>query len=123
MSQKSPAYEAKPNRRIIRMSQLRQKYPVSESQIFSLIKRGRFPRPFALAPGGRAVGWFEDEIDEYLANCQEAATGKSSHSAVVEIRLASADTVNRLELDQTHSEGTQNFFVKKNRIGRRKSDA
>ncbi len=52
MSQKSLAYEAKPTRRIIRMAQLRQKYPVSESQIFSLIKRGRFPRPFALAPEG-----------------------------------------------------------------------
>jgi predicted DNA-binding transcriptional regulator AlpA len=27
-----------------------------------LIKQGRFPAPFRLTEGGRAVGWFEDEI-------------------------------------------------------------
>ena len=123
MKAKSTPVSAPNSRRVIRMSQLRQKYPVSESQIFSLMKKGIFPKPFALVPGGRAVGWFEDEIDEYLANCQEAAIGKSSHSAVAEIHLSSADTVNRLEFNQTHSEGTQNSFVKKNRIGRKKSDA
>jgi predicted DNA-binding transcriptional regulator AlpA len=66
MKAKSTYSPALNGRRIIRMAQLRQKYPVSESQIFLLIKKGTFPKPFALAPGGRAVGWFEDEIDAYL---------------------------------------------------------
>ena len=69
MSQKSPAYEAKPTRRIIRMAQLRAKYPLSESHIYWLIKHGKFPKPFPLVPGGRAVGWFEDVIDDHFNSC------------------------------------------------------
>ena len=69
MSQKLSAYDAKPNRRIIRMSQLRAKYPLSESHIYWLIKQGKFPKPFSLVPGGRAMGWFEDVIDDHFNSC------------------------------------------------------
>ncbi len=69
MSQKSPAYEAKPTRRIIRMAELRAKYPLSESHIYLLIKHGKFPKPFSLVPGGRARGWFEDVIDDHFNSC------------------------------------------------------
>lgn len=54
-------------RRVIRMKRLREKYPYSESSIYDQIKKGLFPAPFSLIQGGRARGWFEDEIDEYLA--------------------------------------------------------
>ena len=74
MSQKSLACEAKPNRRIIRMAQLRAKYPLSESHIYSLIKQGKFPKPFSLVPGGRAVGWYEDVIDDYFEVCANEFT-------------------------------------------------
>ncbi len=69
MSQKLPAYDVKPVRRIIRMAQLRAKCPLSESHIYGLIKQGKFPKPFPLVPGGRAVGWYEDVIDDYFADC------------------------------------------------------
>ncbi len=69
MSQKSPAYDAKPPRRIIRMAHLRARYPLSESHIYWLIKQGKFPKPFPLVPGGRAVGWYEDVIDDYFSAC------------------------------------------------------
>ena len=69
MSQKLPAYDTKPTRRIIRMAQLRAKCPLSESHIYGLIKQGKFPKPFPLVPGGRAVGWYEDVIDEYFSEC------------------------------------------------------
>jgi predicted DNA-binding transcriptional regulator AlpA len=59
MSQKSLAYEAKPNRRIIRMDELRAKYLLSASHIYWLIKKGKFPKPFSLVPGGRAKGWLK----------------------------------------------------------------
>ncbi len=62
-------------RRIIRMAQLREKYPLSESHIYSLIKQGLFPKPFPLVPGGRAVGWYEDTIDDYLATCENDSMG------------------------------------------------
>ena len=75
MSQKSLAYEAKSNRRIIRMDELRAKYPLSASHIYWLIKKGKFPKPFSLVPGGRAKGWFEDTIDDYLATCEINSMG------------------------------------------------
>jgi predicted DNA-binding transcriptional regulator AlpA len=75
MSKKSPAYDSKPPRRIIRMAQLRAKYPMSESHIYGLIKQGKFPRPFQLVPGGRAKGWFEDIVDEHFEACANDMTG------------------------------------------------
>jgi predicted DNA-binding transcriptional regulator AlpA len=62
-------------RRIIRMAQLREKFPLSESHIYSLIKQGLFPKPFPLVPGGRAVGWYEDTVDDYLSTCEINALG------------------------------------------------
>jgi len=71
MSKKSPAYDSKPPRRIIRMAQLRAKCPLSQSHIYGLIKQGKFPKPFPLVPGGRAVGWYEDVIDHYFSVCAD----------------------------------------------------
>lgn len=69
MLQSSSAYQPKSPRRIIRMAQLREIYPLSESHIYSLIKQGLFPKPFPLVQGGRAVGWYEDDIDDYFNKC------------------------------------------------------
>ena len=37
------------------------------STIYEMIANRRFPAPFKLTPGGRAAGWFEATIDEWLA--------------------------------------------------------
>ena len=54
------------NKRIIRMRDLIEKVGYAESTIYALVKDGKFPPPFKLTPGGRANGWFEHTIDEYL---------------------------------------------------------
>ena len=54
------------NGRIIRMRDLIEKVGYAESTIYALIKDGKFPAPFKLTHGGRANGWFEHTIDEYL---------------------------------------------------------
>ena len=54
------------NGRIIRMRDLIEKVGYAESTIYALVKNGKFPAPFKLTPGGRANGWFEHTIDEYL---------------------------------------------------------
>ena len=77
MSKQSQKGSAVNQRRVIRMKRLREKYPYSESSIYDQIKRGLFPAPFPLVEGGRARGWFEDEIDEYLA--ARAASSKGEH--------------------------------------------
>lgn len=63
-------------RRVIRMKRLLEKYPYSESSIYAQIKRGLFPAPFALIEGGRARGWFEDEIDQYLSARENSVKGE-----------------------------------------------
>ena len=48
------------------MKELPSKVGFQPSTIYELIAKGKFPPPFKLIPGGRAAGWFESTIDEWL---------------------------------------------------------
>lgn len=39
---------------------------VSRQAIYDMIKRGDLPPSFKISPNGRAVGWLESDIQEYL---------------------------------------------------------
>jgi prophage regulatory protein len=52
--------------RILRMRALSQKLQLSPSRIYALVAEGKFLKPFQLVPGGRAVGWLEFEVNEWL---------------------------------------------------------
>lgn len=52
------------NCKILRRPAVRAKTGLSDSTIYLRISQGRFPAPISL--GGRAVGWLEHEIDEWL---------------------------------------------------------
>ena len=54
--------------RILRMKDLTTKVGFQPSTIYELITKGKFPAPFKLVPGGRAAGWFEATVDDWLAN-------------------------------------------------------
>jgi len=58
--------QTKQTSRILRMQELVNKVGYAKSTIYALVKEGKFPPPFKLTPGGRANGWFEHTIDEYL---------------------------------------------------------
>lgn len=62
-----------PSRRVLRLPQACEKTGLCRSTIHALVARGLFPRPFPLIPGGRAVGWYEDSIDEYLQQRSDTA--------------------------------------------------
>ena len=53
---------------IVRHKQVRQKLQVSSAKLFDMIAKGQFPRPFAIVPGGRAVGWLEGDVDAWILN-------------------------------------------------------
>jgi len=53
--------------RILRMRQLAEKLSLSDSHIYALIQKNQFPKPFSLVHGGRAMGWYESEVDIWLA--------------------------------------------------------
>ena len=52
--------------RIIRMKELVSKVGDARSTIYALIKEGRFPKPFKLVPNGRANGWLEETINDWI---------------------------------------------------------
>ena len=52
--------------RVIRMKELVSKVGYARSTIYALIKEGRFPKPFKLVPNGRANGWHEETINEWI---------------------------------------------------------
>jgi prophage regulatory protein len=49
----------------------------SNSTLYEKIAQGKFPKPVKLDPDGRAVGWFEDQIDEI----QKAAVDRQTAGA------------------------------------------
>jgi prophage regulatory protein len=53
-------------RRAIRLPAVEQKTGMKKSQIFDAVKKGIFPKPFNVLPGGRAVAWDEGEVDQHL---------------------------------------------------------
>ena len=65
--------EGYPTGRIIRMNELVDKVGYAKSTIHALVKDGRFPPPFKLTPNGRAIGWFEETIDQWLQEMARAA--------------------------------------------------
>jgi prophage regulatory protein len=61
---------------ILRLPAVNARTGLSRSTIYLRISEGRFPKPVSL--GGRAVGWVEAEITEWL-NQQIKASRKAAH--------------------------------------------
>jgi prophage regulatory protein len=60
-------------RRIIRMRETCQKLGLCPSTVHDLVARGIFIKPFTLIPGGRAVGWLEVDVDQWISDRKEAS--------------------------------------------------
>jgi predicted DNA-binding transcriptional regulator AlpA len=52
-------------RRILRKPAVLEATGYRATQLDLLVSQGKFPRPIRLSEGGRAMGWFEDEIIAY----------------------------------------------------------
>ena len=64
MTEQPRSEKANPPIRILRLPEVVARTGLSRSTIYARLEQGRFPRPVAL--GGRAVGWIESEIDEWI---------------------------------------------------------
>ena len=51
---------------VIRHAQVCKKLQVSSAKLFDMIARSQFPKPFRLIPGGRAVGWLEQDVNRWI---------------------------------------------------------
>jgi prophage regulatory protein len=59
---------------IIRRPEVSQRTGLPKSSIYALVNRGEFPAPVKLGP--RAVGWYEDAVDQWIDSrqpCDEVA--------------------------------------------------
>lgn len=56
---------------ILRLPAVKARTGLSRSTIYLRISEGRFPKPVSL--GGRAVGWIETEINDWLKRQIEAS--------------------------------------------------
>ena len=63
--------------RTLRMSDLPEKVGYKSSTIYGLVAQGKFPKPFKLTPGGRAAGWLESTIDDWIRAQASSDTGRS----------------------------------------------
>jgi prophage regulatory protein len=63
--------------RILRMQDLPDRIGFRPSTIYDLIARGKFPRPFKIMPGGRAAGWLESTIDDWIVSRNHESQHKS----------------------------------------------
>jgi len=59
---------------ILRLPAVKQRTGLSRSTIYLRVAEGSFPAPVSL--GGRAVGWIESEVDEWIA--RQIATSRKS---------------------------------------------
>ena len=50
--------------RFLRLPEVQRRTGLSRSTIYVRLEQGLFPRPVSL--GGRAVGWIESEVDEWI---------------------------------------------------------
>jgi prophage regulatory protein len=64
------------NERLLRLSQILQRVPVSKSGWWAGVRCGRYPKPIKLSP--RVTVWRESDIDRLCGGedneCQEGAT-------------------------------------------------
>jgi prophage regulatory protein len=61
-----PELEAPVPRRIIREPEVEARTHRSRSQRWRDIRAGKFPAPIQIGPN--SIGWFEDEIDNWVAS-------------------------------------------------------
>ena len=52
------------HKRLLRLTDVRERVPYSRSTIYQLIAQGKFPKPINI--GERAVAWLESEIDAWI---------------------------------------------------------
>lgn len=59
---------------IIRHKEVCRKLQISSAKLFDMVAKRQFLKPFTLIPGGRAVGWLEVDVDQWICDRKEASS-------------------------------------------------
>jgi prophage regulatory protein len=66
------------------MRDLVEKVGLRPSTVYELVAKGRFPAPFKIVEGGRASGWLESEVDDFLAKRSTQNTDPAAGAGVTQ---------------------------------------
>tara|TARA_A100001011_G_C13884175_1_gene664213 strand:- start:34 stop:255 length:222 start_codon:yes stop_codon:yes gene_type:complete len=58
--------QSRQSNRILRYPEVKKLIPFSKSYIYALMAKGKFPKNIKLIDGGRAMGWWEEDIDQFI---------------------------------------------------------
>lgn len=58
---------------ILRHAEVQKRIKVSSAKLFDMVAKKQFPKPFLLVPGGRAVGWVEADVVQWILERKEAS--------------------------------------------------
>ena len=58
---------------ILRHAEVQKRIKVSSAKLFDMVAKKQFPKPFLLVPGGRAVGWLEADVVQWILERKEAS--------------------------------------------------
>ena len=53
---------------MLRHKGVKEKLGLSSAKLFDMVAKGLFPKPFPIVPGGRAVGWLETDVNQWIEN-------------------------------------------------------
>lgn len=59
--------------RILRHADACRRLNISRAKLFDMCAKGEFPKPFPIIPGGRAVGWLEQDVEAWIVGRRDAA--------------------------------------------------
>ena len=73
-----PASEAPSFVQVLRHAEVKKRLKVSSAKLFDMVAKGQFHKPFKIVPGGRAVGWLESDVDEWVLDRKATLTQEAA---------------------------------------------
>lgn len=70
--------DTQPNPVLLRRSDVEARTGLARATIYNLVRAGKFPPPIPLTESGRAVGWLESDINQYLRSRIDAARSSTN---------------------------------------------
>ena len=64
-----------PPPRVLRHKGVKEKLGLSSAKLFDMVAKGLFSKPFPIVPGGRAVGWLETDVNQWIENQKNTSSG------------------------------------------------
>ena len=62
-------------KKIIRLPQVKERTGLSRSSIYAFMKANQFPHSFDISCNGRAQGWLEESIDNWIGDKVKSGRG------------------------------------------------